>query len=755
MFLFELVKTILIAVGWPILWALRVLWRFLRSGYSLSVLIDKKLTGLGKQVFREIQKYVHEEIKDIRDGLGNLKKIIEKTKKIKFNFPKIRVNLKSVKRNETRGQKRVSLKFLGLGVVMLLMTIGGLYFYDEILRDLPNINQIYNPPKMSTKIVDKNGGLLYKFYEEENRTWVSIDKIPRSLIQATIAIEDKDFYKHHGLSIKGIVVAMIHNLKKDDSEKLRGGSTITQQLIKNVFLTNEKSWKRKIKEAILTLLIENKLSKNEILERYFNQVSYGGEAYGVQEASFRYFRKNVWELDLGQATFLAGLPAAPTSYSPFGMNKDYAYARQREVIRQMVDARYINDKQMEELFSQKVEVRPEKKAILAPHFVFYVKDILEKKYGYVNLARQGLVVKTSLDLKTQEMTEKIVSEEMNKIKNLRISNGAGVVIDVKQGDILAMVGSKDYYSSEIDGKYNVTTALRQPGSSIKPINYLLALEKGASLLSIVDDSPISYQIPGQKPYIPQNYNGKYMGRVTLKTALASSLNIPSVKLLNQNGVNNMIDLAERMGITTWDDRSRFGLALALGGGEVKMTELAGAYSIFANMGEKIEINPILEIQNYLGEVVYRKQREKDLVVNEGYAFLINSILSDDLARAPIFGTNSKLKIPGKTVAVKTGTTNSLKDNWCIGWTPSYLVATWVGNNDSSPMSWVASGVTGATPIWNRLMREMIIDRPDEKWEIPAGVYKARACGKEEYFMNGTEKKVVCPPPPSPTPTPNP
>jgi membrane peptidoglycan carboxypeptidase len=373
-----------------------------------------------------------------------------------------------------------------------------------------------------------------------------------------------------------------------------------------------------------------------------------------------------------------------------------------------------------------------------------VKDYLERKFGYQNFGRRGLIVRTSLDINTQRMAEKVVAEEIKAVEKLRISNGAALVIDPKNGEILAMVGSKDYFSNKIDGKYNITTAKRQPGSSIKPINYLLALIKGWSLTSTVDDEKISYKIEGQNtPYVPQNYNGKYMGRVTLRTALASSLNIPSVKLLAQDGTSNMIDLAEKMGITTWTDRSRFGLALALGSGEVKMIDMANAYSVFANLGNKTDISPILEVDNYLGEQIYKYVPESKEVVEPKLAFLIDDVLSDDKARSAIFGLNSKLKITGKTVAVKTGTTNNLKDNWCIGWTPSVLVAAWVGNNDGTPMSWVASGVSGATPIWNRITKEMLKNKSDEPWQIPSGVYRAKVCGKEDFFIDGNEMNIKC------------
>lgn len=675
---------------------------------KLLRLIKKILISIGKPVVKLFKK--------------NHNKKLKPNKKVK-----IRRRGFEIKRN---------LLIFFVFLLAILMFFLSVEFYQKILKDLPNVNEIYNPPQLSTKILDRNGNLLYKFYAGENRTWVPIEKIPQPLIWATIAIEDKNFFKHGGVSVKGLIKAIIYNFKKDKSDKLRGGSTITQQLVKNVFLSNEKSISRKIKELVLTILVESKLSKKEILEKYFNQVSYGGEIYGAQEAAWKYFNKNVWDISISEAAFLAGLPAAPSSYSPFGNNPELANFRQKHVISEMVNAKFITAEKAEEVLKKKIEIKKDSKKVEALNFIFYVKNFLEEKYGFINIEKQGLIITTSLDPKIQDEATKINSEEIKKVGVLGISNGAVLVIDVKTGDILAMVGG-------VEGQYNVTTALRQPGSSIKPINYLLALQNGMTLDSILEDTPVSYPIKGQKPYVPQNYNGKYLGRVTLKTALASSLNIPSVKLLNQNGVENMINLGKKMGINTWEDKNRFGLSLALGSGEVKMTELAQAYSIFANLGDKIEINPILKIENYLGEKIFEKKIDKKEVVDPKYAFLINSALRDDSARAPIFGLNSKLKIKDKTVAVKTGTTNSLRDNWCIGWTPDYLVAAWVGNNDNSPMSWVASGVSGATPIWNRIMTGLIQDKPDNPWATPSGIIRVSKCGKEEYFIEGTEDKVKC------------
>lgn len=640
--------------------------------------------------------------------------------------------------------------YLLVGGSFLLVSYGLLWFNREILKDLPQIEKIYTPPSLSSKIKDRNGRLLYVFYRDEQRTWVSLDKIPRSLVLATLAIEDKDFYTHLGLSIKGIARAMWFNLT-NRNEEVQGGSTITQQLVKNVFLSQEKSWKRKIKEMLLAIILESRLTKDEILERYFNQVPYGGEVYGAQEAAKKYFGKEVWDLTLFESTFLAGLPAAPSSYSPQNF-PEIALKRQRRVVEEMVKAGFISKETAEGILKIPVVLKNEKINILAPHFVFYVKDRLENDFGFSNLSRAGITVTTSLDYDLQRKSEDIVWQEIAKVKNLRIRNGAMLITDVTSGEVLVMVGSKDYYALDVDGKVNITTALRQPGSAIKPINYLLALMRGASLSDWIDDAPVTYRIPGQKNYTPQNYNGKYMGRVTLKTALASSLNIPSVKLLESNGVKNMIDLAETMGITTWKDRSRFGLSLALGAGEVKMVDMAQAYSNFANLGNKIKINPIIEIEDYRGENIYTKRVEPQRIFTPELAYLIDMALSDDMARAPIFGTGSKLFIPGKTVAVKTGTTNNLKDNWAIGWTPKYLVAAWVGNNDATPMSWVASGISGATPIWNRGMHLMIDKTEDVPFAVPTGVIKEKVCGKEEWFLAGTEKKIACPTMAKPSPT---
>jgi 1A family penicillin-binding protein len=713
MALLETIIKFLKNIGFPIVWLIKKLLIFLKKAKKLK-LIKVKWHKLNFPRF-SFPKF-----------------ILPKIKLPKIKLPKFGFKLKKIKNG-----------WVILGLILIIFGLVGSWIYQKVIKDLPDINLIYSPPNMSTVITDRNGKVLYKFYEDENRTWVSLKDIPQDLIKATIAIEDKNFYYHHGISVKGIVNAIRYNFVKNGEDKPRGGSTITQQLVKNVFLSNEKTLSRKIKEAVLTILLEQKMSKDEILERYLNQVSYGGEAYGAQEAAQKYFGKDLKDITTLEAAYLAGLPAAPSSYSPYGSNPELGMIRAKHVIEEMVSIGYLNSIQAEKNLNEKIQVETNNREIKAPHFVFYIKKLLEEKYGYKNIEKQGLTIRTSLDINIQNEAQKVVAEEIIKVKKLNIGNGAALVLDVKNGDILAMVGSKDYWATDIDGKYNITTALRQPGSSIKPINYLLALKSGWSVASTIDDSPIIYQIKGQKPYSPQNYNGKYMGRVTLRTALASSLNIPSVKLLNENGVDNMIDLAKNLGINSWEDRNRFGLSLALGSGEVKMTEISQAYSTLANLGEEIKINPILEIDNYLGEKIYTKEIEKEEKIEAEYTYILNNVLSDNQARTPIFGANSKLVIKGKTVAVKTGTTNNLRDNWCIGWTPTYLTAVWVGNNDNQPMSWVASGISGATPIWNRIMTDLLADREDEKWEVPKMLVKKSICGKEEWVVEGSQIKVNC------------
>ena len=686
-------------------------------------------------------------------------------KKPKVSLPKLRITLPTIRFKF--GPK--SWPFL-TGLIPALFLIFNFYFL--ILKDLPSPKSLSKPLPLTTKILDRNGRLLYKIYREQNRTKVNLSEIPLFVRQATLAIEDKDFYKHRGISFKGIARALYYLVLEG---KVTGGSTITQQVVKNTLLTPERTLKRKLKELVLAFLVEQKYSKDEILEMYLNEVGYGGAAYGIEEASQKYFGKSVSQLTLGEAALLAGLPASPTRYSPFGAHPEIAKQRQAAVLFRMKEDGYITEEKIKEALAEPLNFRKQETEIKAPHFVMYVKDILVQKYGEKIVEEGGLEVLTSLDLETQELAQKIVREEIDRLKPLRISNGAALITNPKTGEILAMVGSKDYFAKDIDGNFNVTTALRQPGSSIKPVMYSLALEKGFTAATVISDTPITYKIPGQPPYSPKNYDGRFHGNIPLRIALGSSYNVPAVKVLAALGVDQMIKRGQQMGITSWTDPSRFGLSLTLGGGEVKMVDMAVAYGTLANLGKKVNLKPILQVKDSTGKILEENVCQQEYlgffgiqaaeppscstqVLDPGIAWILTNILSDNWARTPAFGPNSQLVIPDHEVAVKTGTTQNLRDNWTIGYTPSFLVATWVGNNDNTPMSWVASGVTGASPIWNKIMKSLLVGKPNEPFEKPENVSQVQICTltgtltcegcpstRTEYFLSGTEPKTRCDP----------
>lgn len=637
-------------------------------------------------------------------------------------------------------------------MVILAVSIYNGYIFFSTLPD-PN-KLITRSPIVSTKIYDRHGTLLYKIYRNQNRTLVELKDLSQSLVRATIAIEDAEFYNHHGLSLKGISRAALTNLK---GKKLYGGSTITQQLVKNALLAPERSWRRKIKEVILALLVETKFTKDQILQMYLNEVGYGGAVYGIEEASQTYFGKTASKLNLAEAALLAGLPASPTNYSPFGAHPEKAKERQKSVLRRMRQEGFITEEEEKTASAFPLQFARQKTDIKAPHFVMYVKDLLVQKYSERVVEEGGLEVKTSLDLSIQESAQQIISQELEKIKNLHITNGAALVVQPTTGEVLAMVGSKDYFDIKNDGNVNVTIRPRQPGSSIKPVNYSLALENGFTPATLLSDTPITYQIPGQPPYSPKNYDNRFHGNVPLRIALASSYNVPAVKVLSSLGVQAMVKRGQDMGITTWDDPSRFGLSLTLGGGEVKMTDLAVAYGTLANMGTRVDLNPILEVKDYRGRSLkINHLPTPKRVLTHSIAYILADILADNNARTPAFGPKSWLNIEKRPhVAVKTGTTQNLRDNWTIGYTPDYLVAVWVGNNDNSPMSYVASGITGASPIWNKIMSTLLANIPDKEFPKPEYLEEVEICSatgtlpcegcqiKREIFIPGTEPKYHC------------
>jgi len=636
-----------------------------------------------------------------------------------------------------------SMKFrffvFGFIVCLIVLFINQLYLFVTDLPSPRNIGKVNF--SQSSHLFDRNGRLLYEIYRYENRTKVDMQIFPKYIKQSTIAIEDKDFFQHNGISFfSGIMRAIKENLS---AKSLQGGSTITQQLVKSALLTPERTIQRKIKEIILALWTEKLYTKQEILEMYLNQVPYGGSSYGIEEASKTYFNKSAKDLTLPEAALLAGLPQAPSLYSPY-VNPDLATSRRNEVLKKMREQGYISEKEKKDAQASPLVVNPLKTTIKAPHFVFYVKSKLEEEYGIQQVEEGGLKVTTTLDLDIQEEAEKIVKEELEKVKSLNVGNGALLVTRPATGEILAMVGSADYFASP-SGAFNVTTALRQPGSSIKPIMYALSLEKGFTAASVIDDSPIVFSIAGSQPYKPVNYDGRFHGKVPLRYALANSYNIPAVRVLNSIGVTNFVNFAKKLGISTWTDTSRFGLSLTLGGGEVYMTDMATAFGVFANSGDKVNITSVLRIEKNNNEM-YNLEPHRIKVQNSENAFIISDILSDSFARRIAFGSNSALEIPGYKVAVKTGTTDEKKDNWTIGYTTDFLVTVWVGNNDNIPMNpYLASGVTGAAPIWNRMMTYLLTKYGNNTGFIKPETIVEKQCyyGRVEYFAQGTENKVSC------------
>lgn len=612
-------------------------------------------------------------------------------------------------------------------------------------RELPSPESlVLEANKKSTVILDREGKLMYEIYVDRNYHPVDFEQIPHYVKNATLAVEDDKFYSHFGIRVDSVIRAIRNNLTNENS--LQGGSTITQQLVKNVLLTPERTFSRKIKEAVLAVLVEARYSKKDIFEMYLNNIPYGGTAWGIQTASKKYFNKDVWELSLAEASLLAGLPTAPTSYSP-ATDLETAKSRQRYVLERMLSLGYIDEKEFEKAISEELIFANTDGYIRAPHFVDYIRKDLEKRYGRRYVEFGGLTVTTTLDLDIQEKVQSIVTEEVNKNSYLGFSNGAAVVMDVKNAEVLAYVGSVDYFK-EVWGAYDVVTATRQPGSSIKPVTYALALSGSFTPASIINDSPITYKFKGSKDYTPVNYDGQYHGKVTLRQALANSYNVPAVKVANAVGVDNIVLKGKEMGLTGWEPDGSYGLSITLGGKEVRLLDHTNVYATLARQGVHKEPEIYLSIKDSNGYNIYESEDAEKTVLSPEVSYLLWDILSDQNARLPAFGVNNFLSIPGHKVAVKTGTTNNIKDNWTLGYTPSYVVGVWVGNNDGSPMrQGLASGLTGAAPIWNKIMTEILKDKPNELFERPANVFIKRdeKCGISELFIKGTNiPQSLCP-----------
>ena len=690
------------------------------------------------------------------------------TKKRRFSKPKTKSSAKTIQ----------FLTYLASAILFCMITgiLSITVVFAYYSRFLPNPNTLQERSEdLSTKLYDRNGTSIFEVYGEKNRILIKVDDISPYIISATLSAEDATFYQHLGYSAHAMLRAFKNTIF---GEGLQGGSTLTQQVVKNTLLTRDRTVVRKIKEFILSLQLENKYSKDQILQMYLNETPYGGQNYGVYTASKAYFAKDPKDLTLAEAAYISGLPQRPSYYSQFGSNPQAGVERKDYVLSLMntkgwigADGKrhFINDEDYEAAKNQELEFQASAISFEAPHFVFWAKSVLIAMFGEDVVEQGGLQVTTTLDLDLQNKAQEIVYEQIvGSEVALNVYNGSLVAIDPKTGEVLAMVGSKGFFMDsepegctsgiagdsgcKFDPQLNVAVSKRQPGSSIKPITYATLLEQGYPASYPLLDVPTKFQGSSPiKPYEPENYDGTFRGPMSLRKALGNSINVAAVKALKIAGIDNMIDLAESMGITTFTDRQRYGLALTLGGGETKLLELTNAFGVFAAQGQYRKATPILEVKDSHGKILYKRTNNSRQVLSEEVAFLISDILSDDGARSEVFGSHGLLHISGHDVAVKTGTTDDKRDNYAIGYTPFIVAGVWVGNNNNEEMNpYVASGISGATPIWREFMLSCLEDKEPEEFPIPDTVEKIRIDeltgmlpfedfpSRNEWFIKGTE-----------------
>ncbi|MFC1595054.1 transglycosylase domain-containing protein [Patescibacteria group bacterium] len=605
----------------------------------------------------------------------------------------------------------------------------------------------------STKIYDRTGEvLLWEIHGEEKRTIVPFEEISRHVKNATVAIEDSYFYSHKGISFIGILRAFIADILSGEIEQ--GGSTITQQFVKNALLTPEKTIIRKIKEVVIATKLERLYTKDEILSLYLNEIPYGSNAYGIESAAQTFFGKSNGEVSLAEAAYLAALPQASSYYSPYGNHKDELGKRKNLVLSRMRELGFITEEESETAKKEQVAFLPRSKTgIIAPHFVMYVTEMLAREFGEQYMERAGLKITTTLDAELQEKAEEIVSRyaESNKEK-FNASNAGLIAIDPKTGEILTMVGSHDYFDIEGEGNFNITLAHRQPGSAFKPIVYAAAFQKGYTPDTVVFDLETNFTseaavAEGADKYMPKNYDNKFRGPITLRDALAQSVNVPSVKVLYLTGLKESLNLARNLGITSLAGPLRYGLTLVLGGGEVSLLELTSAYGVFANKGTRVQPSAIKKIESNSGKNLFEYEIYEKRVIEEDIANAINDILADNEARAPAFGWNSPLFFEGYDVAVKTGTTNDYRDAWTLGYSPTIAVGAWAGNNDNSPMEKKIAGFI-ITPLWHEFMEtalikmgnESFLDPPD--YDVEKLILKGEWRGNETYTIDTVSGKLA-------------
>lgn len=620
------------------------------------------------------------------------------------------------KKPAKNAKRRKIFKIIGIAAVIcfLIAVIFIVAIFAWFSKDLPDPDKINERSvAQSTRIYDRTGEiLLYEIHGETNRTLVKLEDIPQYCRDATITIEDANFYEHPGFDLKGILRAALAHLFNSDVKG--GGSTITQQFVKNSILTNEYSYIRKIKEVILAYQIERKFSKNQILQLYLNEIPYGSTAYGIESASQNFFGKSVSALNLGECAMLAALPQSPSYYMN---NKDILYGRQEYIIERMHELEYITENEMEAGLAQKVEINKRVTNIKAPHFVFYIKEALSEKYGQKQVEQGGLKVITTIDIFKQEKAEETVAEyaETN-LTRYGAENAALVSIDTKTGQILAMVGSKDYFDETIDGQVNVTTRPRQPGSSFKPFVYLTAFDIGYTPNTMLFD--VETDFGGTPNYHPRNYDWGERGPISMTKALAGSLNIPAVKTLYLVGVDKAVETAEKFGYTTFTNKDNYGLALVLGGAEVTLLEHTSAFATLSREGVRNPTTGILRVEDSKGRILEEWKDRSEEIFNKEAVQQINYILSTDYLRSYVFGSGSNLTLSDRPVAAKTGTTNDFRDGWTIGYTPSIATGVWAGNNDNSEMASGAAGLNVASPLWNSYMEKILAGTPVETFNAP-------------------------------------
>ena len=605
-----------------------------------------------------------------------------------------------------------------LSVALALFAGGGFVYWISTFKT-PDLGSFEKRKIIqSTKIYDRTGKvLLFDLHQDTKRTVVPITEISRNIKNATVAIEDEEFYQHGGIKFTSIIRALLANLIKGGYTQ--GGSTITQQVVKNSLLNSEKKISRKLKEWVLALKLEKVMTKDEILGAYLNEAPYGGNIYGIEEASQVYFGKNASDLTLGESAYLASLPNAPTFFSPYGPNVKRLTERKNLVLSKMLNNGFMSKEEYDLATKEVVTFYPQDRlGIKAPHFVIYIIKQLEDKYGRKTVEEGGLKVTTTLNFDLQQKAEDVVKKySAENLQKFNASNAAITAIDPKTGQILVMVGSKDYFSKDIDGNFNVTTAHRQPGSAFKPIVYAAAFNKGFTPDTVLFDLPTEFQAscnlqelsttteikaPKDECYAPQNYDNLFVGPITLRNALAQSRNVPSVKILYLTGIENALRLAKNMGIDDLSDTNQYGLSLVLGGGEVTPLDLTAAYGVFANNGVKNPKISILKVEDKDGKTLEQFNPRSSVVMPEETAQKISNILSDNVARTPLYGNRSLLYFENRDVAAKTGTTNDYRDAWTVGYSPNLVVGAWVGNNDNTPMEKKVAGMI-VTPMWRAFM----------------------------------------------------